>query len=528
MRVETAQRMFLPAARRGTGPRDELPEEVRETRAIYARVARRCAVSLGAANLVGGILVFVLSVYVVPSAHVADQATADTANLIAFLAVLPPWLLIGTLLSIRMATRSSDWLVNGRDPTPEELSASLSFPKRQALLEAGLWGVALVVFTALNCVWSVELGLGCALEILLGGMTTVALTYLLCERISRPVFARALERAQDIPIPTNARCPGVASRLTLAWVFGATIPLVSVLLVGVTALYGYTSSLERLGLAVVLLAAVGVVVGLIVIVTAARQLTEPLTALREALGRVERGDLAASVQVDDASEIGRLQTGFNSMVDGLRERDRLLDLFGRQVGEEVAREALERDGVELGGETRDAAVLFVDLVGSTQMASRWEPQTVVAELNSFFAIVVDCVTMHGGWVNKFEGDAALCVFGAPTSHPDAAGAALSSARLLRSRLDSELPELPAAIGVSAGTVVAGNVGAAERYEYTVIGDPVNEAARLTEMAKTAPGRLLASDAALDRARDGERERWQPGESITLRGRDRETVVATPA
>ena len=528
MGADTAQRILMPPAMRAGAPHEDLPDELQETRAIYARVARRCATALFAANLLGGVLVFVLSVYVIPSPHVADQAALNRANLITFLAVLPPWLFLGCWLSVRMARRSSDWLVTGRDPTPDELSASFSYPKRQALLEAALWGGALVIFTALNFVWSVELGLGCALEVLLGGMTTVALAYLLCERLSRPAFARALALAPDIPLPTDARCPGVASRLTLAWVFGATVPLVGLLLVGVTALDGYASSLERFGVAVVALAAIGVGVGLVVIVTAARQLTEPLKALREALSRVERGDLAASVEVDDASEIGRLQTGFNKMVGGLRERDRLLDLFGRQVGEEVAREALERDGVELGGETRDAAVLFVDLVGSTQMASRWEPQTVVAELNSFFRVVVDCVTMHGGWVNKFEGDAALCVFGAPTAHPDAAGAALSSARLLRSRLDSELPELPAAIGVSAGTVVAGNVGAAERYEYTVIGDPVNEAARLTEMAKTAPRRLLASDAALERARAGERERWVEGDAVTLRGRDRETVVATPA
>ena len=77
-------------------------------------------------------------------------------------------------------------------------------------------------------------------------------------------------------------------------------------------------------------------------------------------------------------------------------------------------------------------------------------------------------------------------------------------------------------------MVAGNVGAAERFEYTVIGDPVNEAARLTELAKTAPDRLLASDAAIERARPGERERWRSGETVRLRGRDRETVVASPA
>ena len=99
--------------------------------------------------------------------------------------------------------------------------------------------------------------------------------------------------------------------------------------------------------------------------------------------------------------------------------------------------------------------------------------------------MVEVVTEHGGWVNKFEGDGALCAFGAPDEHPDAATTALTAARELRRRLHLELDALDAAIGVSAGPVVAG-IGAANRYEYTVIGDAVNEAARLTELARGAP------------------------------------------
>jgi adenylate cyclase len=233
------------------------------------------------------------------------------------------------------------------------------------------------------------------------------------------------------------------------------------------------------------------------------------------------------VKVDDAGEVGVLQAGFNRMAHGLRERERLRDLFGRHVGEDVARQALERDDVALGGETRDAAVLFVDVIGSTRLAATHDPAAVVARLNEFFAIVVDCVSLHGGWVNKFEGDAALCVFGAPTPHPDAAGSALASGRALRFRLDGELSGIEAAIGVSAGEVVAGNVGAAERFEYTVIGDPVNEAARLTELAKTTAGKLLASEAALERAGAAERERWRTGRTELLRGRSRPTRLAEP-
>ena len=141
--------------------------------------------------------------------------------------------------------------------------------------------------------------------------------------------------------------------------------------------------------------------------------------------------------------------------------------------------------------------------------------------------MIDCVSLHGGWVNKFEGDAALCVFGAPAPHPDAAGAALATARALRFRLDDQLTGIQAGIGVSAGQVVAGNVGAANRFEYTVIGDPVNEAARLTELAKSSPGRLLASDAAIARAGDRERARWRFGREESLRGRSRPTRIASP-
>ena len=107
-------------------------------------------------------------------------------------------------------------------------------------------------------------------------------------------------------------------------------------------------------------------------------------------------------------------------------------------------------------------MLFVDVIGSTAFAAERDPREVVDTLNRFFGLVVEVVTLHGGWVNKFEGDAALCAFGAPTDHPDAAGAALSAARELRRRLDRELDGLDAAIGLSAGRVVAGNIGAAER------------------------------------------------------------------
>jgi adenylate cyclase len=129
-------------------------------------------------------------------------------------------------------------------------------------------------------------------------------------------------------------------------------------------------------------------------------------------------------------------------------------------------------------------------------------------------------------VNKFAGDAALCVFGAPVARPDPAGDALRTARRLATRLSGELREIDFGIGVSAGVAVAGNVGAERRFEYTVIGDPVNEAARLSELAKQRPERVLASAAALDRSPE-EAEGWRVTESAVLRGRLAPTQLAHP-
>ena len=83
------------------------------------------------------------------------------------------------------------------------------------------------------------------------------------------------------------------------------------------------------------------------------------------------------------------------------------------------------------------------------------------------------------------------------------------------------------VGVSAGLAVAGNIGAAERFEYTVIGDPVNEASRLTELAKLHPSRVLASTSALYFADDDEQAHWELGEQVQLRGRRRNTHLAWP-
>lgn len=257
----------------------------------------------------------------------------------------------------------------------------------------------------------------------------------------------------------------------------------------------------------------------------ARSISDPLREVVDAMAEVEHGRLDASVGAFERTEIGRLQRGFNRMVEGLAERERLRDLFGRHVGANVAHRAIE-EGASLSGDVRDTAILFIDLVGSTQLAAISPPQQVAAVLNDFFRIVVAAVDERDGLINKFEGDAALVVFGAPLRAAGAASSALATARDLGHKL-RELPMVDFGIGVFAGQVFAGNIGAENRYEYTVIGDPVNEAARLADLAKTSEGRVLCSAAAVDRADPSESRHWLPQGSAMPRGRSKPTQFSAP-
>jgi adenylate cyclase len=171
-------------------------------------------------------------------------------------------------------------------------------------------------------------------------------------------------------------------------------------------------------------------------------------------------------------------------------------------------------------------VLFVDVADSTQLAVQLPPIELVAILNDFFAVVVEVIEQHGGLINKFEGDAALAIFGAPVPTTDPAGQALAAARELNNRLKQSGPSITAGIGVSAGVVMAGYIGDPSRYEYTVIGDPVNEAARLTDVAKRSGG-VVVSGAALSKAQQSEARRWHIVDSELLRGRDTPTQIAVP-
>ena len=493
-------------------------------RAAAAALERRLAVGLTAANVAGGVLVFVFIGLVVP---VPEEVHGDYGLLLRNLAVFLPGLVAAVVFANRRGHAQTmpvwDWYASGRAPTGRERAAALRLPLVQARLSAVIWTAAVVLFTVANAPASTELAALVAVTVALGGLSSCALTYLLGERLARPLTAAAL----SAEVPAEPAGPGVAARVLVAWSLTAGVPLLGAAMLAVAALTGANVTATQIAGTVLFLCVIGLAVGLAAMRLTARSIADPIESVRAGLRDVEAGNLSAEVPVFDGSEVGLLQAGFNRMAAGLEERERMRDIFGRHVGQHVAAEAL-RSGLKLGGEEREVAALFIDIVGSTRLATERSATEVVSVLNDFFAVVVAVTEANGGHVNKFEGDAALCVFGAPVSRPDAAADALTAAREMRARLRAEAPSVDVGIGVSAGTAVAGNVGAEERFEYTVIGDPINEAARLCELAKQQPGRVLASEAALQRAAGQESDRWSLGEAVTLRGRADPTRLATPS
>jgi class 3 adenylate cyclase len=467
----------------------------------------RYAAGLAFAYLLSAAEVVAIVVSVSGESVVGAAAVLSTENLIATVAII----LVGTV-GVWMAGIAT---VNPRQGKTPNIS------RRQSAILLAPWGIAAVVMIPLNIGGGVRVAILLVSAMMFGATSTVCTGFLFTQRALRRLMVTA-----TVDFEHAERAPGVRARLILMWTMCSALPGAGIVVLVMLRANGWIIQPDApIETPVLVFALVAVVLGLRAIILVSTSISDPVHEVVDAMAEVERGHLGQMVEVYERSELGHLQSGFNRMVAGLQERDQLRDLFGRHVGEEVVRRAVDANE-SVSGDEREVAILFIDLVGSTQLATTHEPYEVAAVLNEFFQIVVAAVDARHGLVNKFQGDAALAVFGAPLRIDDPASAALATARAL----GAELRRLGVdfGIGVSAGPVFAGNIGAENRYEYTVVGDAVNEAARLADRAKDFEGRVLCSAAAIERADEAERRCWAVQGSEMLRGRSTPTEISAPA
>jgi len=229
-------------------------------------------------------------------------------------------------------------------------------------------------------------------------------------------------------------------------------------------------------------------------------MSRALARVNAALKKLEQQEYVHVDALRTGDELEDLATGFNTMVDGLKERDKLRSTFGKYMTASVM-EHLLNGKVSLGGETLTVTILFTDIRSFTSISEKMDAQALVGLLNEYFTEMVGIVMQEDGVVDKYIGDAIMAVFGAPVPKPnDAENAVRAAVRMrhalatLNARLKERgLPPLRTGIGIHTGEVVAGNIGSEARMEYTVIGDAVNLASRLESNTKELGVNILISD-----------------------------------
>ncbi|WP_372677442.1 adenylate/guanylate cyclase domain-containing protein [Desulfosarcina sp.] len=245
-------------------------------------------------------------------------------------------------------------------------------------------------------------------------------------------------------------------------------------------------------------------VGLAIAVYLGLRFSKPILELVAATEAIGKGDYRYRVELKRQDELGNLATAFNQMGEELFRHSLTRQSFGKYVGEEVLEMILaDPEKMWLKGHKNDATILFADIRGFTAYAEDREPEEVVDMLNTYFEIATRAIMDYGGYLDKFIGDGVLGVFGVPVFRKDHVERAVRTALDLKEQLHMHSihgnPLLSAVgIGIHTGPIVSGNIGSQVKMEYTVIGDTVNLASRLSELA--APGEVLVTEAVYDRLR----------------------------
>lgn len=258
--------------------------------------------------------------------------------------------------------------------------------------------------------------------------------------------------------------------------------------------------------------------------------SRPIRKLGESIKALAMDDFDHRVAVNRNDELGDLGSAFNRMAEDLALKDKIKDSFGQYVTPEIVDMILENpDNQWMKGLKVEATVLFVDIRGFTGLAEEKEPEIVIEMLNDHFTRITDIVIRHGGHLNKFVGDEAMIVFGTPAPNLQHAEAAVRAALDIQeeiARIDRKKKmgdvSFEVGIGINSGEIVAGNLGSPKRMEYTVIGDNVNVASRLTSLAKS--GEILISKQTYESIEDNSRLKVTKRGKVSVKGKKVEITI----
>lgn len=223
------------------------------------------------------------------------------------------------------------------------------------------------------------------------------------------------------------------------------------------------------------------------------RMVRQISKISNAAEQVAKGEYINPLPIGTSDEIGQLKTSFNTMVEGLKEKDFIRDTFGRYMDQDIAREIINRpEASRLGGEKREVAILMSDIRGFTPVSESLSPEETIRILNHYFSHMIGVIQKHKGIIVDFYGDGIL-VFFDPLEGPIKS----TVQRAVRCSLEMQqnmeyfneemkaenLPELQTGIGINMGEVVVGNIGSTTRAKYGIVGSAVNITNRIQSEAK---------------------------------------------
>jgi adenylate cyclase len=371
----------------------------------------------------------------------------------------------------------------------------------------------------------------------IGGLVTTAFIFFAAEHRWRKVLPAFFADGDLSAVRSTPRF-GVRLRLLVVFLLLSLVPLS---LLGVLAYSSATELLRaagrdeasaivtRLGPVILFIVAFGTVSSIALSTFVANSVARPLAEVEQAMAEVERGNLEHRCTVVANDEIGAVADGFNRMVHGLRDRERIKDAFGKYVTPEIRDEILA-GRVALEGEAIEVTILFSDLRDFTPWVESTNPRDVLRDLNAYFSEMERAITGEGGLILQFVGDEIEAVFGAPIPVVDHALRAVRAAIEMRRRLAAwnadrtreGRPPFRHGVGIHTATVLAGNVGSRERLSYALVGDGINLASRIQELTKEVGSDVLVSGTT--RARIGGDRLLEPLPRMRVKGRSAEVEV----
>lgn len=235
-----------------------------------------------------------------------------------------------------------------------------------------------------------------------------------------------------------------------------------------------------------------IILGVFVSLHMGRRISRPINTLMDASREITNGNYEYQIAERRNDELGDLTIALNRMANGLLEKRQVESAFSRYVSKNIAKEIMDNlEHIQLGGQHVEGSVIFADIAGFTQLSERHPSEEIAQILNDYFSYISLASKMHQGTIDKYMGDCAMIVFGVPEEDKQHKLHAIYCAVMIQKmverinhiRKNNHQLTVSFRIGINSGNMLAGNLGSSDHMQYTVVGESVNLASRLQNVAE---------------------------------------------